>query len=34
MLVITKDKSKTRKAFTVYDGGLKRATGSGEKNSL
>jgi fimbrial isopeptide formation D2 family protein/uncharacterized repeat protein (TIGR01451 family)/LPXTG-motif cell wall-anchored protein len=31
MLVITKDKSKTRKAFTVYDGGLKRATGSGEK---
>ena len=33
MLVITKDKSKTRKAFTVYDGGLKRATGSGEKNS-
>ncbi|MCU5375746.1 isopeptide-forming domain-containing fimbrial protein [Bacillus cereus] len=31
MLVITKDKSKTRKAFTVYDGGLKRASGSGEK---
>ncbi|KWU56081.1 cell wall anchor protein [Bacillus mycoides] len=31
MLVITKDKSKTRKAFTVYDGGLKRATGSGER---
>ena len=23
MLVVTKDKSKTRKAFTVYDGGLK-----------
>lgn len=31
MLIITKDKSKTRKAFTVYDGGLKRASGSGEK---
>ncbi|WP_255294508.1 isopeptide-forming domain-containing fimbrial protein [Bacillus cereus] len=31
MLVVTKDKSKTRKAFTVYDGGLKRASGSGFK---
>ncbi len=31
MLVITKDKSQTRKAFTVYDGGLKRAGSSGFK---
>ncbi|MCW4656303.1 isopeptide-forming domain-containing fimbrial protein [Bacillus sp. AS_5] len=31
MLVITKDKTKNTKAFTVYDGGLKRASGSGTK---
>nr|WP_270606251.1 isopeptide-forming domain-containing fimbrial protein [Bacillus mobilis] len=34
MLVITKDKTKTRKSFTVYDGGLKRASGSGFKEFI
>ncbi|OUB90122.1 hypothetical protein BK773_17105 [Bacillus thuringiensis serovar indiana] len=31
MLVITKDKTQASRAFTVYDGSLKRPTGSGSK---